>query len=364
MSKNKFKILLIGSICFLTGFFLVFYAFSFQKKTYSEPKYLTEKTKQGTENNEEKFIKQAREEKILFSPASSEVLGVKFQSNEDEIDQIILTEGADEGEKEDEDEIYEKEIQEFDNYKDNSDLNFDFNNKKKKEEELLFTDEFDFQNISVINSGQDVFYSVVKVVDGDTIDVEINGITERIRLIGIDTPETVDPRKTVQCFGAEASAKAKELLENKKVKLEKDETQGDRDKYGRLLRYIHLEDTLFFNLWMIKNGYAREYTYNTPYRYQFEFKQAEEHAKKNTLGLWNPDNCGAESDAKSKNSFNQSDQIYENHLFYTSSYHSSRLYYCDTDLTWKNLSEKYLEKYDSEAELLEIYPNKTLNKPC
>jgi len=103
-------------------------------------------------------------------------------------------------------------------------------------------------------------YDVVKVVDGDTIDVSINGKTERIRLIGINTPETVDPRKPVECFGKEASDKAKTLLGGMKVYLESDITQGELDKYSRLLRYVFLENGTNFNLLMIKEGYAYEYT--------------------------------------------------------------------------------------------------------
>lgn len=132
---------------------------------------------------------------------------------------------------------------------------------------------------------------VTSVTDGDTIKVKINGKIEPVRLIGIDTPEVVDPRKPVQCFGKEASSKAKELLSGHKVKLEADPTQGDRDKYKRLLRYVWREDGLFFNDWMIRNGYAHEYTYDFPYQYQSQFKEAEKYARENNLGLWNPNVC-------------------------------------------------------------------------
>jgi micrococcal nuclease len=134
-------------------------------------------------------------------------------------------------------------------------------------------------------------YRVLKVVDGDTLDVEIDGASQRLRLIGIDTPETVDPRKAVQCFGKEASNKAKELLENNFVTLESDETQGEKDKYGRLLRYVFLPDGTNFNLFMIEEGYAHEYTYSTRYKYQDEFRQAEVNARNNNKGLWSPTTC-------------------------------------------------------------------------
>jgi micrococcal nuclease len=133
--------------------------------------------------------------------------------------------------------------------------------------------------------------NVVKIVDGDTIDVSLNGKTERIRLIGINTPETVDPRKPVECFGREASDKAKVLLSGKKVYLEADLISGERDKYDRLLRYVFLEDGTSFNLLMIKEGYAYEYTYDVPYKYQAEFKAAQKEAETNKAGLWGDSVC-------------------------------------------------------------------------
>lgn len=132
---------------------------------------------------------------------------------------------------------------------------------------------------------------VTKVVDGDTIDVNINGSIKRLRLIGLDRPETKDPRKSVECFGHEASKKTTELLLNQKVSLEADPSQGELDKYGRLLRYVHREDGLFFNKWMIENGYAHEYTYNSPYTYQKSFKEAQKYATDNKLGLWAEGAC-------------------------------------------------------------------------
>lgn len=129
------------------------------------------------------------------------------------------------------------------------------------------------------------------VVDGDTIKVLLNGKVETIRLIGIDTPEVVDPRKPVQCFGREASNKAKEILNNQTVYLESDPTQGERDKYQRLLRYVWLDDNTNFNKLMISEGYAHEYTYAVPYKYQGEFKQAEKEAEESNRGLWSPNTC-------------------------------------------------------------------------
>ncbi|MFH1233385.1 MAG: thermonuclease family protein [Patescibacteria group bacterium] len=138
-------------------------------------------------------------------------------------------------------------------------------------------------------------YSVVSVVDGDTIKVIMDGKTETFRLIGMDTPETVDPRKPVQCFGVESSNKAKELLSGKKVRIETDASQGTYDKYNRLLGYVFREDGLFYNEYMIEQGYAHEYTYNTPYKYQADFKNAQKEAEANKVGLWSLSTCSGDT---------------------------------------------------------------------
>jgi micrococcal nuclease len=132
---------------------------------------------------------------------------------------------------------------------------------------------------------------VVRIVDGDTIVVEIDGVQEKVRLIGVDTPEVVDPRKPVQCFGKEASVFTKNLLIGKRVRLEADPTQGDRDKYHRLLRYVFLGDGTLVNKKIIVEGYGHEYTYRIPYRYQTEFKTAERSAREAQKGLWAPNVC-------------------------------------------------------------------------
>ena len=133
--------------------------------------------------------------------------------------------------------------------------------------------------------------TVIKVVDGDTVDVAILGQEERIRLLGINTPETVDPRRPVQCFGKEASAFTKELLSGKTVRLEPDPSQDDRDRYGRLLRHVFLEDGTHVNLKLVAEGYAHEYTYERAGRYQEILKDAERAARVAGKGLWNPATC-------------------------------------------------------------------------
>lgn len=144
---------------------------------------------------------------------------------------------------------------------------------------------------AVSTTSEYIYYDVIRVVDGDTLHIMKGGEEVTLRLIGMNTPETVDPRTTVQCFGHEASDKAKELLTGKKVRLETDPSQDTLDKYGRTLGYIYLPDGTMYNEWMIRHGYAYEYTYHSAYKYQTEFKAAQKYAEDNELGLWSPKTC-------------------------------------------------------------------------
>lgn len=132
---------------------------------------------------------------------------------------------------------------------------------------------------------------VARVVDGDTLVVRVGTGTEKVRLIGVDTPESVDPRRAVQCFGREAAEHARRLMAGKRVRLEADSSAGDRDSFGRLLRYVYLEDGTLVNEALIRDGYAHEYTYRKAYSLQLRFKEAEREAKANERGLWNPATC-------------------------------------------------------------------------
>lgn len=135
-------------------------------------------------------------------------------------------------------------------------------------------------------------YQVLRVTDGDTIHINYNGKNKKVRLIGLDTPETKDPRKPIQCFGREATAKMTELAENKNIRLEFDKTQGERDKYGRLLAFVYSEDSKNLAYEMIRQGYGNEYTYNSnPYKYQNEFKEAARKAREENKGLWAENTC-------------------------------------------------------------------------
>jgi micrococcal nuclease len=124
---------------------------------------------------------------------------------------------------------------------------------------------------------------VTRVVDGDTIEVQIDGGTYRVRYIGINTPESVDPGSPVECFGEEASRKNKELVEGKTVGLEKD--VSETDQFGRLLRYVWLEGRLI-NARLVSEGYAYAATYPPDVRYSALFAQLQSEAQSAGLGLW------------------------------------------------------------------------------
>lgn len=123
-------------------------------------------------------------------------------------------------------------------------------------------------------------FKVVRVIDGDTL--EIAG-GERVRYIGIDAPETVDPQKPVECFGPEATAKNKALVAGKTVRLEKDLT--DRDKYNRLLRYVYVGET-FINQELVRQGFALATAYSPDTKYQAELSAAQKEAQTSARGLW------------------------------------------------------------------------------
>lgn len=127
---------------------------------------------------------------------------------------------------------------------------------------------------------------VVRVVDGDTVVVKIEGQEEKVRLIGINTPESVDPRKPVECFGKEASTHTAELLpEATMVRLVRDVEA--RDRYGRLLAYVYREsDGLFVNLSLVADGFAEQATYPPNVAHVDEFAAAARTARENNAGLW------------------------------------------------------------------------------
>ena len=127
---------------------------------------------------------------------------------------------------------------------------------------------------------------VERVIDGDTIQVRVDGTRYTVRLIGVDTPETKHPTKPVQYFGQEASAFTKAALEGKTVMLQKDRTGDTIDRYGRWLRYVLLDGDNF-NARLIRDGYAHAYR-RFPFSKRAEFIQLEEKARRQGIGLWNP----------------------------------------------------------------------------
>lgn len=132
------------------------------------------------------------------------------------------------------------------------------------------------------------WHRVVRVVDGDTVVANVDGKDTTIRIIGINSPESTT---RTECFGKEASAKAKEFLSGKWIQLERDDTQTERDKYNRLLRYVWFDNGTDFGRRMIEEGYAYEYTYNIPYNNQAQYKQTQANAEKNDIGLWSSKTC-------------------------------------------------------------------------
>lgn len=123
---------------------------------------------------------------------------------------------------------------------------------------------------------------VERVIDGDTIVVDGVG---RVRLIGVDTPETVSPGRPVEFFGREASAFTRRLLEGRRVRLEYDRER--RDRYGRTLAYVHLADGTFANAEIIRRGYGHAYT-RFPFRHLDRFRRLEREARSAGRGFWNP----------------------------------------------------------------------------
>lgn len=123
-------------------------------------------------------------------------------------------------------------------------------------------------------------YLVVKVIDGDTIELSSG---EKVRYIGVDTPELHRPQKSVEYFAREAYEANRRLVEGKKVRLEFDVQKQDR--YGRLLAYVYV-DGIMVNEWLVANGYARVATFPPNVKYAERFLELEREARRLELGLW------------------------------------------------------------------------------
>jgi micrococcal nuclease len=126
---------------------------------------------------------------------------------------------------------------------------------------------------------------VVKVVDGDTIHVQVGDTREKVRYIGVDTPETKHPAKGVQCFGQKAADFNAQLVDGERVRLVRD--VEERDRYGRLLAYVYrLRDGLFVNAELARLGYAQPLSIPPDVRYAERFAALAREAREQGRGLW------------------------------------------------------------------------------
>lgn len=151
------------------------------------------------------------------------------------------------------------------------------------------------QHVGLLNSvtdsveqNQPGLYTVTGFSDGDTISVDMNGKKEKVRFIGVDTPETHKPNAPVQCYGPAASAFTKNVIGAKKVRLEADPLSTNRDRYDRLLRYVYLPDGTLVNERLIRDGYGFYYPY-FPFKKSGQFEIAQNKARAENKGVWG--NC-------------------------------------------------------------------------
>lgn len=159
----------------------------------------------------------------------------------------------------------------------------------KKEEILnIFQNKITNETLQTQEAEIEGKYLVLEVVDGDTYKIKYNGEEKKVRLIGVDTPESVHPDSSKNSeYGKTASSYVKELIENKYVSLEFDVSQTD--KYGRLLAYIYLEDGEMLNSKLIKEGYAQVTTYAPNVKYVDTFTALQKEARNNKVGFWKED---------------------------------------------------------------------------
>ncbi|MEQ4209662.1 thermonuclease family protein [Actinopolymorpha sp. B9G3] len=125
--------------------------------------------------------------------------------------------------------------------------------------------------------------AVVRVVDGDTVHVLVAGVDTTVRIIGLDTPEVYGG---AECYGREASARARELLDGEVVRLEVDPSQDQVDRHGRVLGHVWLADGRLFSEVMVREGFAVEYLYDRVYAHRDRLVAAEAKAQANDVGLW------------------------------------------------------------------------------
>lgn len=168
-----------------------------------------------------------------------------------------------------------------------------------KQDAIQIFSKFDLNNANISYSNNDndtaknentnkELYKVVSVVDGDTFKIIYNQKEEKVRLIGVDTPESVHADKSKNTkYGKIASEYVKELLKSQNVKLEFD--VSSKDKYGRLLAYVYLENGEMLNEKLLKEGYAQMATYPPNVKYVENFKKMQKQARENKVGFWKED---------------------------------------------------------------------------
>lgn len=212
-------------------------------------------------------------------------------------------------------------------------------------------------------------YNLIKVLDWDTISIDYNWEERKVRLIWINAPETKNVSYNSSCLWIETKEFLTKKLESiSKVTIEFDESQWKSDSFWRLLWYLYLS-WANINKLLLEEWLASEYTYNKnkPYKYQQDFIDANNNAKINKKWIYS-DKCNLNSNSNTWSILNNNTWTInienKSYIFYTSSHYTSKLYYCENDSNWENLSKNYLKKFNSEAEILKIYPYKKLNTPC
>lgn len=149
------------------------------------------------------------------------------------------------------------------------------------------------KNVQGVQDSQPGLYDVTHFDDGDTIVVDMAGRGETVRFIGVDTPETHRPNTPVQCYGPNAAAFTKQLIGSQKVRLQADPLDTNRDRYGRLLRYVYLPSGTLVEDELIRQGYGFAYT-QFPFQKKQQFVDEQTKAKDANLGLWGA--CQVHSD--------------------------------------------------------------------
>lgn len=217
---------------------------------------------------------------------------------------------------------------------------------------------------NIVPSQTATTYTVIRVVDGDTLKINYNGKEESVRLIGVDTPESVHPDEAKNTeFGEKASEFSKNYLEGKEITLEFD--VQERDQYGRLLAYVYL-DNIMYNKTLLQEGYAQVATYPPNVKYVDDFTAIQEEARNNKKGLWGYETTSSTSNSSqttsstdtinnnSSSGFGNSENIEYNGQTVYKSKTGSKYHYSPTCSNMKNPTEITLE----EAENLGLEPCK------